>query len=545
MAHRSSTLFLILLIVASAAFAVLRFDSLQVGTSYDDAHYIILAESLASGQGYQLINFPRPQIERNFPPGWSLLLAPFTLLFPKNYDALKVVSLVLWLASIGLVYKLFAKRLSSPLLEILTGLVALNPLLIGASVTVMSESAFVFFSLLALVTLDLLQKPIVGQAFSLTQLDGLKTYPTTTYASGQLDITDKQEKNGIGIIALAAVFAFYAQQIRTIGIALPISLLIILLITRRFKDLGIAAMIFLAGFLLQAWINLRNGGTVISSGYEAQVLTGSMLEKLGQVWMNASGYFNEVAAGALIPIFGTRLDSMLASFGLQWIMPLINITILAVIVVGFLVWKPKLEWMHIYFIVYLAGILAFWNPQVGSVKVRFLIPILPMMYFYFLYGLSWLIHKISRQNAQITTRNISASAGIIALVLLTRNIQDWRSPVREQMSDLSIGTSWVAENAPADAIVMVNEPVPAYVHVKRKTIGFPKNDQELEKYLDNQGIDYIVIAPLLQSPPSTELDVTIEEQILPMLVSKPEMYALVFEDGQNNVRVFEYIGKSY
>lgn len=510
MSHRYSTLFLILLIIVSAAFAVLRFDSLQIGTSYDDAHYIILAESLASGQGYQLINFPRPQIERNFPPGWSLLLAPFTLLFPKNYDALKIISLVLWLASIVLVYKLFSKRLPSPLLEILTSLVALNPLLVGTSVTVMSESAFTFFSLLAFITLDML---------------------------------DRQEKKGIGILILAAIFAFYAQQIRTIGIALPTSLLILLLLTRRFKDFGVATTIFLAGFLFQAWINLRNGGTVISSGYEAQVFAGSWMEKLGQLWMNASGYFNEVAAGALIPIFGTRLDSILADFGLQWIMLLANAVILAVIVLGFLAWKPKLEWMHIYVLVYLAGILAFWNPKVGSVKVRFLIPILPLMYFYFLYGLNWLINKISRQNTIIATRITFGLAGIIALTLLARNIQDWRSPVREQMTDLSIGTSWIAENAPADAIVMVNEPVPTYVHVQRKTIGFPKNDQVLEKYLDNQGIDYIVIAPLLQSPRRTELDESVEEQILPTLVSKRDLYVLVFEDVQNNVKVFEYIGQ--
>ncbi|MBL8063893.1 MAG: hypothetical protein JNK32_12770, partial [Anaerolineales bacterium] len=83
------TVILILFIIVSAALALLRFDSLQLGTSYDDAHYIILAESLANGQGYELINFPRPQIERNFPPGWPLLLAPFTVILPKNYDALK------------------------------------------------------------------------------------------------------------------------------------------------------------------------------------------------------------------------------------------------------------------------------------------------------------------------------------------------------------------------------------------------------------------------------------------------------------------------
>ena len=111
MSQRNTNLFLLGLILASAILAVLRFNSLQIGTSYDDAKYIILAESLANGEGYQLVNFPRPQIERNFPPGWPLMLAPFTLAFPKNYDALKVVSLVLWLASIYLVYKLFSKRL--------------------------------------------------------------------------------------------------------------------------------------------------------------------------------------------------------------------------------------------------------------------------------------------------------------------------------------------------------------------------------------------------------------------------------------------------
>ncbi|MBI2333977.1 MAG: hypothetical protein HYU84_17775 [Chloroflexi bacterium] len=521
MSQRNSNLFLLVLILASAVLALLRFNSLQIGTSYDDAKYIILAESLASGQGYELINFPRPQIERNFPLGWSLLLASFTLVFPKNYDALKIVSLVLWLASIFLVYKLFSKRLTSPYLEILTALVALNPLLIGTSVTVMSESAYLFFSLFALLAFD------------------------------------KAEGKKIGWLVPAVLLAFYSQQIRTIGIALTVSLLIYLfargvilseaknLYTRgkdpllslrvtwfeifhRFKDFGIVSILFIIGFLLQSWINLRNGGAVISSGYEAQVLSGSVTEKIGQVWANASGYFDQVFAGSLIPIFGTRLDVMFS-----WLSVPLNIVILLVLAVGIFALKPKLEWMHIYFVIYMAGILAFWNPQVGSVKARFLIPILPFLYFYFLHGLKWLIKGNSRVAIGI--------AAATALVLIARNLQDWRSPIREQMTDLSIGTSWIAENASADAIVMVNEPVPAYVHVKRKTIGFPKNDQELEKYLENQGIDYIVIAPLLQSPRSTELDKDVRE-ILDIINSSPLTYRVVFEDIENNVRVYEYAG---
>jgi len=87
---------------------------------------------------------------------------------------------------------------------------------------------------------------------------------------------------------------------------------------------------------------------------------------------------------------------------------------------------------------------------------------------------------------------------------------------------------------------MVNEPVPAYVHVQRKTINFPKNDQELESYLQNQGIDYIVIAPLLQSPKSTELSQDVQE-IQATIESLSDAFKLVFEDTENNVQVYQYI----
>ncbi len=485
---KPSCLVLVASLILSASLALLRFDSLQIGASYDDAKYIILAESIASGQGYELINFPRPQVERNFPPGWPLILAPFTFAFPKNYDMLKVVSLAMWLASIFLVHRLFSKRLASPHLEILTVVAALNPLLVGTSVTVMSESAYLFFSLLALAVFD--------------------------------NVKGKH----IGWLILAGILAFYSQQIRTIGISLAASLLIILVISRRFKELGVTAVLLVVGFTLQSWINLRNGGTVISSGYEAQVLSGSIIEKTGQVWANASGYVDGVLAGSLIPIFGTRFET---AFG--WFFLLLNIGILLLIAVGLT--KIKLEWMHIYFVIYVAGILAFWNPQVGSVKARFLIPILPLLYFYFVNGLNWLTKQDSRISIGI--------AAMVALALLARNLQDWRDPIRGQMTDLSIGASWVAENAPAAAIIMVNEPVPAYVHVKRKTINFPKNDQELEKYLENQGIDFILIAPLLQSPRSAELG-NEARRIAAEIESSPETYTLVFEDVENNVRVYEY-----
>ena len=498
----------IILIFLSTSLGLLRFDSLQIGTSYDDAHYIILAESISSGQGYKLINFPKPQIEHAFPPGWPILLSPLTHFFPDNYTILKLFSLVFWIASIPLIYKLLSSRVDSPGLEIITGFIAFNPLLVGTSVTVMSESAYLFFSLLAIYLFD-------------------KWYHA--------------ENKNYWLLILIAFIAYYSQLIRTIGISLSISLILYLLFLRRFRDTGIVTGISFVGMLVQGLVDLNNGGSFISTGYQSQVFSGSTAEKLGQMWSNIQGYYNEVLAGSLIPIFGSRLTSALGNYGLGFLPSLLNLIIILLVFIGFAQLMTKARLMDFYFIIYTFGILAFWNPDVGSVKARFLIPIIPFLYLYLWQGLTWVLTKASRNRINFKLRIEPIVALGIAVVLLGRNLQDWHNPVMNQITDLSIGASWVAENAPGDAIVMVNEPVPSYVHVKRKTINYPKSGQDLEKYLENQGIDYIIVAPDLQSPRSNELDEIIAYKVLPILISQPEKYLMVYSEPENNITVYEVV----
>jgi hypothetical protein len=506
-----SKLILAFFILFSAMLGLLRFNSLQIGTSYDDAHYIILAESLSSGQGYQLINFPRPQVERAFPPGWSLLLTPLTYLFPGNYSIFKLLSLTLSLASIVLAYKIFSKRLSSPYLEILTGLVALNPLLVGISVTVMSESAYLFFSLLALYLFD-------------------------RWNSSPHPVPSRWERvNGNWLILFVAIAAVYTQSIRTVGISLCIALVIYLLLMRRFREAEISVIVIAAGMVLQAWIT----GAFLSTGYQTQVFGVSLAEKLQQMGVNAFGYLNETLAGVLVPIFGARTTSTLAEYGLAWLPLVLNILILLLLLLGMVVSRKNFGLMEVYLIIYLLGILMFWNPRVGSVKARFLIPMIPFLYFYFLQGLQWLTNTLTRNYDPRATRVLISAVVLLAIPLLFRNFQDWRNPVMNQMTDLSIGAGWVAENAPPDAIVMVNEPVPAYPHVRRKTIQYPRKRLDFETYLINQGIDYIIVSPRLQSPRTTELDEYIAKQMLFLLDSDTERFSLVYFNAEYNVAVYQ------
>ncbi|MBL8051157.1 MAG: hypothetical protein JNM46_08045, partial [Anaerolineales bacterium] len=345
-----------------------------------------------------------------------------------------------------------------------------------------------------------------------------------------------EDKKQFWLIILISILVFYTQLIRTIGIALFIAFIVYFLFTRRFREIVISIIVFFIGTFIQRFIT----GSLISTGYQSQVFNSSFTEKIGQMWSNTLGYFNEVLAGSLIPIFGSRLTSFLSNYNLQFLPMILNIIILLVIILGFFLSIKRISVIDLYFIIYTFGILAFWNPDVGSVKARFLIPILPFLYFYFLQGLNFFIQKISRNNLHFSTRIALATTIILSIPLLARNIQDIQNPIMNQIADLSIGASWVAENAPADSIVMVNEPVPTYPHVQRKTIGFPKGGQDLIKYLDNQGIDYIIISPELQSPRSLDLDLFIANEILPTLQSFPDKFISVYENAEYNVIVYQY-----
>ena len=58
-------------------------DALPVGVVADDAFYVILARSLAMGQGYHALNLPGDPAER-FPPGYPALLALLSFVAPAS-----------------------------------------------------------------------------------------------------------------------------------------------------------------------------------------------------------------------------------------------------------------------------------------------------------------------------------------------------------------------------------------------------------------------------------------------------------------------------
>ncbi len=90
---------------------ILRVDRVA-GMLLDDAWYVLLAKSLASGQGYRLINSPGAHILPLYPPGFPFLLSfVFRIApqFPENYWLLKSVSIAAMLG-IGLATYFHCRR---------------------------------------------------------------------------------------------------------------------------------------------------------------------------------------------------------------------------------------------------------------------------------------------------------------------------------------------------------------------------------------------------------------------------------------------------
>jgi hypothetical protein len=58
-------------------------DAVPIGGIFDDAAYVILAKSIATGQGYRWLNVPGAPVATHFPPGYPVVLAALWKIFPR------------------------------------------------------------------------------------------------------------------------------------------------------------------------------------------------------------------------------------------------------------------------------------------------------------------------------------------------------------------------------------------------------------------------------------------------------------------------------
>lgn len=214
------------------ALGIVIIDAAPVGVFADDAFYVILARSLATGQGFRFLNLPGAPPATHFPPGYPLALALLWRAwpqFPDNVVLLKAFN-ALCLAVIGVATARYVRhRIGGVGVAIAVGLVtaASMPLLILGN---MLLSELFFLALLMLLLLELEQ---------------LAEAPTSA----------------LRVAALGAAIAT-CTLVRTHGVVLIPATVAVLAIRRRWRDAAIVAAVSVLGLLpWQLW-SARHGGTL-------------------------------------------------------------------------------------------------------------------------------------------------------------------------------------------------------------------------------------------------------------------------------------------
>lgn len=115
----------------------------------DSSAYLLLARSLASGQGFSALHAPGSPPELNYPPLFPALLAPIVAL-SGDLRALKLVGIASSLATIAVV-SLWLRRLTSPRVALFgAAYLALSPQLLLSSHEILSEPVFTLLAAIAL-----------------------------------------------------------------------------------------------------------------------------------------------------------------------------------------------------------------------------------------------------------------------------------------------------------------------------------------------------------------------------------------------------------
>lgn len=447
----------------------------QVGSYQDDAVYLVLARSLAAGR-YGLINEPGPPPAPKYPFGFPLILASLGSIGTEAPWA-TVVPLVATLLNVTLLVW------GWPLLSPTTGrwwgvavawLHGVSPLVISHTRIVMAEPVFFAFVLASLV----LAEAVVLHPFAwwLAALLGVT-------------LTGALFTRTIGIALLAAITLRIGTDRRRIGCAplavasgaSMVSLLAVLALTPiRVQH------IWPSGYIAE----LSNNGAE-GTGREPERITDAPTARLSE-------YVFVGVRRMLLPLGGGEQERQLvARLGLPVASSIIAAAIAGLLGLG--AWygfrQRALSPSVLLFEGFYVGALMLW---VGS-TTRLLYPVQPFLAAQLLFGVRALGGAVRRVWPRGGIRRPVEVAFVGAFLLAASFAKSIHpEPSLDFTRDLRVGTTWLADHSPQEAVVMGRYPQSLYLYCGRQTVPLTaRTAEELEHAFEERHVDYLLLGPAL------------------------------------------------
>ena len=508
---------LIALLAALGTLAAgVRFNDQLVGLTGDNAAYILLARALLTGQPYD-----NPE----YPWGYPLALTPIlAAVGPDNILAaipwMKLLSVLLFVASLPLIYLLFRTRHRHAPAFAATALFAVNDITLSYANDVMSEIPFICASFGALL---FWQK---------------KVAPRLDEPEGPLPWRD---------LATAGALLMLAYYIRTVGTALLAGATLLLLLYKRWK----IALLLGAGFALAAlpWVLFSSGMGKLN--YAGKFFLRDPYDPtLGEI-SSVGEFFQRAWETALLYvqiIFPVMVVSpQVARYALNVAALVMGVLLLA----GFLSrLTRRVELPELYAMFFLMALFAWpWRAD------RFLLPVYPLLLHYIIEGAMRLWDWASRVTLRHSgaTRSRAATMAAVALVVLAAMPYLWlagsaatsnlgylqgRTPPSGHTPDWQRyfeACRWLGERSPPGSVVMSRKSTLTTIYAGRPSLLTPLiPPDDYPQFMRDNRVDYAIEDAFVWSTHT-------QQYLRPALRAHPEMFQLVYETSPPVTRVWKVV----
>lgn len=465
----------------------------------DNAAYMILAESIESGQGYRNIHLPGSPRHAQYPPVYPLILTTARV-FGGGLITFKLISLLLTSASLIFICLLARVRLGWSGGLAVTAAFAFNPVLLYYSHWVLSEAPFVLLTLVAL------------------------------WASERMLESRRW-------LALTVVGALLAYLTRAAGLPMVVALLLALGWRRRWGNLGFvggAAALVLGGWWMWGRVAATESAEVYSNNfllvnpYQPELGYATPADLIARLVNNVRLYTIEVLPESLsgaAPAGAVSLPSLLAA-----------LLIVALVLIAFLKGIRRVQVVELFTALYLA--LIFIWPAVWTDR-RFLLPLVPVLFLLSATGLVWCFEFLRVKRPAWVLPVVGALLVLLTVPDHVRSIgfnqscqkfyrqgdglacypPPWRAFVQT--------AEWVRANTPEDAIVVSRKPRLFYYFGRRRGDVYPFTSDEnaIFSFLDDIGADYVSVAPL---------SATTYRYLVPVINNHPDRFEIVHQVGEGS-----------
>lgn len=462
----------------------------------DNAVYMDLARNMALGRGYSVVDMQGNTVPANhFPPGYPALLCLLMRCGLYNLIAFKILNGIFMIASAAIVgYIIYNVSQQAYLAFAASVVTVLMPELNYFASIVMSEMSYTFLTMLTL----------------------LAAYK---YAGSARAGTFRSPWFWAAIVAAVA-----AYHIRTIGLAVIVTLVLWLFVRREWRQ-GLAA-IGATALLMLPWM-VRNRLLGLHGRYVETIMTVNpwrpelgTVESFGALVEKAITNLNETVVKGIPDLLLPFMHIDFTATTTAWYLYPLSFVLLALIFYG--AWNTgRLRWFITFFILGNFGLFALWH---GGNGYRYVVPIVPIANGCMYLGLFALVKLIlNRAGKSVTVNTPYALVVLLMVALMAKPINSQRSfataayPLAYQhYFDIAMQ---VEQQAPRGARICCRKPelfkcfAPSVLTTNYK---YTLDEREFIMDLYERGIDYVVFEQLGYE--------STYRYLLPVLQDVPELF---------------------